>query len=783
MGKICALAFANIRKGLSQSISLFVLVAISAMLLSVGFVLFFQFGSYFDERADELNAPHVAIVQSESITTDEQERYLASYPKVTETETIPVLSGFGEYYVNDSKTTGLQIFESIKTKQKMNPPLLIGDSLPLDDSSIYVPYLMKVTGGYDLGDDYRVILGGKTQTYTIAGFTEEVMYGSLMNTLYRYYLSDAAYQRLSKDNPWMECSLQQVRLENPDDSLQLEIDYQKEFFFAQESDGASSSLVQTLKIDDAKTARTSIPMIASALMMAFSLILISICLVVIRFRIVNNIEESIHDIGALKAIGYTSRQLIMSIVMQFLSIALFGSIVGLVLAQAMLPATAQMLESQTALVWNPGFSFELSAIVFVLICGIVALTSLIAANRIRKLAPLIALRSGFTTHSFKRNTLPLDATRGPLPLLLALKGLLNKKKQAVMISLIVAFVTFASVASISTYYNIGVEPTEFIKIVAGELPDAGLLLEDSEKTEEVIDHLEDDSRVRSVFGFQDVNLAVDDITVTTIITEDFSRLEGNMLVEGRYPIHDNEVALGGNAAKALDKHIGDTVAVTQGGKTKEYFVTGIIQMMLSGGINMSMTYDGLMHVQSDYKFDQIYIYLNDDVEVSPFLTSVESREGKIFSSVVNMKEMTDAQFSAYGSIFGILTLVIFLVTALVIILVLYMVMKTAILQRKREFGIMKAVGFTTSQLMHQLAFNYLPIILFGVVIGGTVGYFCFNPLFVSLMSGFGILKVELPTPLLWTVAACLLMLALSYIVSLLIALRIRKISPNALISE
>lgn len=783
MAKTLMIAYANARKGLSQTISLFILVAIASLLLGLGLVLFFQFGTYFDKRADELNVAHVSIVQSTDITTSQQEDYLDDYPGVTETETLPVLSAYGDYYVNDAKTAGLFIFESIDTRQDMNPALLIGESRSLDKESIYVPYLMKVAGGYELGDDFRLVIGSTTRSYRIVGFTEEVMYGSLMNTLYRFYLSDTAYQELEQDFPWMDCRLLQARMDNPEDSLALEIDYTQKFFFTQEIDEASSLFVNTLKISDTKTARTSIPMIAAGLMMAFALILLLICLVVIRFRIVNNIEEGMHDIGALKALGYTNRQLIASIVMQFIGITVLGCIAGLALAQVVLPTTAQMLESQTALVWDPGFNPELAAIAFLLISGVVLITSLLVALRIRKMDPLIALRSGIAIHSFKHNRLPLDTTRGPLPLLLALKELLNKKRQAIMISCIVAFVTFASVASVAIYYNIGVEPTEFIKVVAGEFPDAGLLLEDSADTELVLEHLESNQQVRKAFGFQDVSLSVDDITVTTVIAEDFSLLEGNMLVEGRYPTHDNEVALGGNTIKAINKSIGDTITVTQGGKTREYYVTGIIQLMQGGGINMVMTYDGLIQVQGDYLFDQIYIYLNDDVKVDEFLRTVESREGEIFTSVVNMKEMGTAQFSAYGSIFGILTAVILLATMLVIVLVLYMIMKTAILQRRREFGILKAVGFTTGQLIHQLTLSYLPIVFIGVVVGGIVGYFCFNPLFALITSGFGILKVELPTPFLWTIIACAFMLILAYAVSLLIALRIRKISPYALVSE
>ncbi|WP_081765405.1 FtsX-like permease family protein [Paenibacillus pini] len=38
-----------------------------------------------------------------------------------------------------------------------------------------------------------------------------------------------------------------------------------------------------------------------------------------------------------------------------------------------------------------------------------------------------------------------------------------------------------------------------------------------------------------------------------------------------------------------------------------------------------------------------------------------------------------------------------------------------ILKRKREFGILKATGYTTFQLMTQIAMSFVPIVIIGYV--------------------------------------------------------------------
>jgi len=783
MRKITMLAAANIRKSKSQAVSLLIFVLIAVMFLNIGLVLYFNYSKDFDDRANQLYAPHLTILQADNITTDEQLAWLKQYSGVTETEKQPVISGMGDYYMNGAKAPGVIIFANAQEPQKMNLPSLIGDSLPLDDNSIYVPYLMKAAGGFELGDRYTLGLSGTEMHFTIAGFTEDVSYGALMNTLYRFYVSDNTYERLSGEFTDNQCWLQSVRLEDSGLGIQVQLDYSKEFFYSEGSDQASTAYIYSLNYNDVKTARIFIPMLMALIITAFALIIMVVSLIIIRFGIINNIEESMTNIGVLKATGYKNNQIISSILLQFGSISVIGGILGIAVSWLLLPLLSGILETQSALIWNPGFDFFMAAIALCFVLLSVLMVSFVATRRINKLHPLTALRSGFETHSFKKNRIPLEKSHGALPFLLSMKQLVQNKKQALMIIIIIAFVSFTSITGISIYYNIGVEPDTFTSIIAGEKPDAGLVLKNRSDTEDVIKRLLQRKEVRKAFGYQDVTLRTDEVDTTTYIVKDFSRLEGNILYEGRYPKHDNEVTIGVNLADVLGKKIGDTVTVEQGSQTKEYLVTGTMQLMNSYGINMLMSYDGLLTIQNDYQFDQIYIYLTEGTDVKAFIESVKSQEGDVFSNTVDMSEMIDAQLSQYGSIFAAVAAVILLITVVIVILVLYMVIKTLILRKKREFGIQKAVGFTTFQLMNQIAFNYIPVIVFGVLLGGAGGYFGFSPLFAALVRSAGIVKVNLPSPTGWTIATCAALVILAYFVSMLIAWRIRKISAYSLFSE
>ena len=59
----------------------------------------------------------------------------------------------------------------------------------------------------------------------------------------------------------------------------------------------------------------------------------------------------------------------------------------------------------------------------------------------------------------------------PLAFQLALKQLLQAKRQALMICAIIAGVTFASVMGIAAYYNMSVDMTSFVHTIAGDMSD------------------------------------------------------------------------------------------------------------------------------------------------------------------------------------------------------------------------------------------------------------------------------------------------------------------------
>ena len=68
------------------------------------------------------------------------------------------------------------------------------------------------------------------------------------------------------------------------------------------------------------------------------------------------------------------------------------------------------------------------------------------------------------------------------------------------------------------------------------------------------------------------------------------------------------------------------------------------------------------------------------------------------------------------------------VTAFVVSLVVFLLLKTKIIREKKNYGVYKALGFTTGQLLMQTVLSSLPVIFLGALLGVMVCDFGAGPL-------------------------------------------------------
>jgi putative ABC transport system permease protein len=783
LGKILLHSWANIRKTKGHTVSILLMFVIAALLLNSGLLVLLHFGHFFEKNTRELKTADVYYVMPNDLYTSAVDDYIRTHPQVKEMQREEVLwTSANIRYLNNQRDFTL-IWNDADEKRQLSMWKFIGQVLPADAESIYVPYVFNLNGGYQLNDRVDISVKGTVLSFTIKGFIEDVYFSSLDTGNFGFYLPHEAYQQAasilgaSSKASLVFANLQSANTDIKNGIRQL-IKQDKLLSFSD-----ATGALYSLDLSMIRLSRVMMASMVSVMIVVFAGVIAAVCLIVVRFRIGNSIEEDMVKIGSLKAMGYTSKQIILTIVAQFAGIALIGSLMGITLSYLTLPVLSLVFAHQSGLLWKQAIDPLASGITVVAILSVVFAVSYLSTRRIHRLNPIVALRSGILNHNIRRSYLPLEHTRGFLPVVLAWKSMLQNRKQSLMIAVILTVVSFASSFSVLMFYNSVVDTRTFAEIPGIELSNVLAVLKPETDREAIVRVILGLKDVRKAQFIEETPVMVDGLEVTAYVMADYSAKETNTVYSGRYPLHSNEIVIAGHLADKVRKHIGDLVTVQAGGKQTERLITGLSQGAKMGGMNVCLRLDGLTQLIPNFQQQSLHIYLTKGSNTAAFLTKLESRYGDALLASVDMDHNMEQNMAVYTSIVSQVGISMLMITLCVVILVLYFVINSSIIRRKRELGIQKALGFTTLQLMHQLSLGLLPPIAIGVMVGSLAGLTQTNAILSLAQRAMGIMEANYRLVPGWIAVMGLMMIAVSYLVSLLIALRIRHISAYALVSE
>ncbi len=767
---------------------------IAALLLNLGFLVVFNYSSFFGDLKKELNSSDAYFALSDKLYTDEVKAYIDSNERVKHTQTHEALYLDASVLSNGKDKSYPIIFSNMDEERGISKWKFIGEHLPAEEMSVYIPDVFKAVSDYQLDDKIelkytdKVTKEEKTLTFTVKGYTEDIFFSSTDTGYINFYLPEDTYQKVKGILDQQE-NLVYVVYTNLDDVKNVSfvengirelLDLNSASLMAADQ----SSMLVVIDVELIEMARCMMANLVSVMMVMFALIIVVVCLLVVRFRIVNSIEEDVMKIGSLKSVGYTSKQIIRSIILQFSLIAGIGSIIGCTLSYPVLPAVSSVFEQQSGLKWEQGFDGVIFGVAFLLLLLFIILIAFIAAHRISKLSPVSALRGETVARKYKRNHLQLENARGNLPFVLAMRTVLQGMKQNIMIIMILIAVTFTGAFGVIMYYNTSVDTKAFAEVPGMEICNSVAVLNPEKDQAEAVKTIQDMDNVWKVQYLDEVKLKVESMEVAAYIMDDYNHRESNLVYEGKYPDSKNEITLAGILAERLDKSIGDTVLVSFGENEEEFKVVGLSNGSQMGGLNTSILAQDFVRLNPNFKHQSLYIYLDKGTDAEKFTKQLkETFDDSMLLAAMNFDKELEEGMASYQNIVAAVGLAILVVTLFVVALVLYFVISSSIIRKKRELGIQKAIGYTTYQLMNQISIGFTIPIVIGVVIGTLLGAFYTNPMMSLAMKGVGVMKAGFIVDPYWIVAFGVVTIVFSYVLSLLITWRIRKISAYALVTE
>ncbi len=780
MNKILLLTKSHFRKNKGTSVGLVSLMLIAAMLLSLSLVVLFDAYPMARKEAERLDSGDgffrisegidgLTDEKIEEIIEDDVSRYYI-YRCLNYITQVPFADG--------TITANAQIYDDRAFSKEMGNSEIVTEDTSITSDYIYLPYQFYTSGGVDVGDQFVLEIQGKKYDLTVRGFLTTPYFGCNNSGSYEFVLDDDTYSGMVSVDGAPECILVIYELKDGVEESRFGIRVNNDIVTV-----APYVNFQQMPVESVISNRTFISLIIVISFLVLSGVVLLVVLFMLTSSISNYIRENIKMLGALKAIGYTSSDIRVSVTLLFLMLSCIGAIGGIVLSYALLPFFAQMSIAQMGIPYSISFLPVPTLIVFSSIVLFTAIVVSVVLIRISKIEPIVALRSGIESHSFRKNHVRLDKTSMGLDMSLAMKTMFFNIKQNIITFIVVGIMVFLCTLGLLMYENFSVHPK--VDMLTFEYC-GGIAAFDHETAEDAREFLEEQEGVSNVRNMIMVYFYYgDEDKLMTYVIDDLSALNNvNVCFEGRLPLYDNEIAVSGKFASAHGIKVGDTIPMSYGDETFDYLITGFIQTTNNGGKEAYMSARAASRI-TDLSNAPAYYYFDTETEteeeVDRILTKCEDKYGEHMISKMNFYGIIAGSLTTFKSVATTMLVSMCVISVLVILLVMFLLVKALILNKRKDYGIFKAIGFTSGNLVLQTALSFTPSIVISVILSSILSY-CYANKFMNLIMGaFGIVKSRFDIPIPGVVMIAIGMILISFLLAIFESRKVKRIEAYTLL--
>lgn len=538
---------------------------------------------------------------------------------------------------------------------------------------------------------------------------------------------------------------------------------------------------------------TSFGNILSAVLIAFALIAIVVALIIVRFAIVSNIEDDIKNYGVLKGTGYTTADLRRGMLIQYLIVTALFTLIGCIIGSVALPIVSGLVGSSSALIWKCAVSpWSIVAAILVpaiIVAGVVYLFS----RKLAAITPTVALRSGISSHSFKKNHVPLEKVKGNVNVALSAKSTLNDMRRNITVGIVVAIMSFLCVFTAMLHYNLNIDNDAIAQVSGYEPSDVTVV-----GRGDIIDkRLAENPHVvnfsRALQGGTTISSdKMPGIFINAYIRDDWTKANRKMVYKGRYPENENEICINKDLAEYFNAKPGDYITLYQKRMPVEYLVTGLFQDMQ--GRHALMNIEGYLRVfpEEAEKIDSYawngYVDFDTKESADEFVREtvkeiLETKESGLMNCYYSENEKGKYISSALTTGAEVLTIAMDIVTVIALFVTLLFVIRLKTIRERRNIAINKAMGYTTGGLIVQMNLGMICVVALASLIGCILGALLTTPLISMVMGGFGVMTLQLTIHYGWVFGIMAAIIAAAAVISVLVSLRIRRITPRSLLVE
>lgn len=790
------------------------------------------------KKVVETKAVENTIVIKDSLYKESYLDYLKGDDRVSkavEEKTVCIPAGELEY--DDGQSKGAFLFVDEETNKSFEQ-VKIEKSNESMEHTIYAPIYLE-NYGFRMGDSLDIIYNNNTYSFHVGGFYETTIYGVINSGALKFIGTEETMKYLQEELG--TATMIGVNCYDVKDCQAVHTEFMT-MAMNEARTGSSFNTIMDISFDDNDESYSFITTLISFLLTAFSIVIVILVLLVIRVRISNHIEDNLTNIGTMGAIGYTKSQIQVIYIYEYLISAFTAAVLGTLAAYGATPFIHQIFQMVSGMTYENSFVpvIDVCCLGGILLC--VTFMSLQSSRKVKNYPPVVAFHKGRKSHDFKKNHFDICTEHGNLHVKIAEKSILAALKQHILIILCIAGVSFVAVFGAIMYSSFVSNSDTLKKITGMEIADIGIEVESSTDATAVMEHVDEIEGIDHTLTYDVEQVLINDNKLMAYICGDYTKVRTISCYEGSFPQNEDEVVITGVLAEKLGKKVGDTVDINQGGYTASYMITGLTQTMTYSGQILYMTSEGIMLIKPTFEPTNIYVYLENGRKIEDMISQIKELFGSTVTEITmdgvepentdkyaRLKKAAENKIKVLMSNYGVkdvdyslyidgvtisgssksyaikqmeniwkskmatvavlqdairfLMSAIILAIVFIIILILSLVIRTMIIHRKEEFGIFKAIGYTSAQLRVQIAVSMVPSVLFGTLLGSIVAYILVNPLASTLFHTTGISSVQMAINPAIIVTIDLVITGFSFAIAMLIAGKVKKITVYDLLKE
>lgn len=643
-----------------------------------------------------------------------------------------------------------------------------------------VPICLQSLYNCKLGDVVRIDVNGEIYDLTVKYFIEDPIMGSSMMGLKTFLISD-------EDMEYMKGICDNTPKGTIGKGAVFHI-FQKEasnlsgITFEQQINketGLTSYTFVKLTASQASGYMLILVNIFSGILIVFVVLLMVVALIIIGHNITNSMEMDYMNMGVLKALGFNADKLKMVYVLQYMCVVFLGSILGIPCAIPIVRLVNELMKPVIGVHVSTAISYgSCIRILFGINCIIIFFIAF-KLKKIAKITPVRAIRGGQNEVYFK-SRVQLNIRQKGLDCWLAIRQVTSNKRQYISGCLIAALLVFFLGMTSSMKSFVGSDGKKMNRMFAPYEEDFTILYMDKSVRDEVERKIEEYTPILSIHGAFNQYLSIEGSQIQAIIVQEPEMLHN--ILKGRVCKYDNEIVVTEFLVKELGVKMGDTLTIQSGERKEEYIISGYYQNANDMGTNFAMSgngYERLTGRESNERWVMVYNIEDEDL----IETICEDLKKQYGDEVIRVNYGNFSGVDTVVHVVDAIVVVIYVIAAIFVLIAVFLICSKMYLKEQKDYGIYKAIGFSSARLRRQFAVRFTVVAFLGSVTGMILYLLLGNMGGAAIFYFVGVSSFEANTGFVPLIVPFIFVTGLFGIFSWLAAARIRKAEPRILIQE